>query len=1212
MYGRGEGMRHAQARGRTARALGPESAQGNRWVAWLAVLALLGLAGCGSDPKPTETPKADTGTTADGIDDSTPVDDTLATDEVVGSDQDVVSPGSDAKDTGGTPDACTSCCVTDQQCVGKLPGLKACEQEACDVPTGKCKAVPKPGTCCTDADCNDNIVCTTDKCDVATAKCQNAPIPACDSNQQTLLKIAFEQKSVEGFKQTPDPVNSNPYPNGNAKWQLETKRAHSGKTSLYFGNECYSYDTSMLGANDCKSGTGGAPVFTTLKFPDFTIAKGQLAILDFWLWLDTEPGFTTALPPGTCKTACTKDQVCADLGPAKGGSQCVPAPLPVGNCKAPCNPGETCVDLSSQGAGSQCLAEKDVVKVKINDIVQWDSTKIGKTTGGKWVHIPLSLASAGQAPVITLEFSTINGLKNNYEGIYIDDVRVQTLSGNESFLCNSKKPCSDDKLACTINDCTYLANQVDSGLCYFDKTPACCEGVADCDDANNCTVDACTIASGSTQGSCKNVPDASNDQCCKPANLSTDDFTQGNLAGWEHKDGNSTTVSWKLNPTCESGACMYFGNADFTSYDDPKTPTGTGPKETVCSKAITLQQGTIYDVLNFNLRMDTEWSGQPASKYQNPPAVGSPKVDLLSVLVKPEGSAQTVWTSDVIQGTTNGKYVPISVPLDAFQGKSVKVCFSFDAGDSSGNNYPGIFVDDVKVDVACKVSGCSSNLDPACAGKCDPLTQAPTCVNSECGCQDLPGVCATDAKCDDKDTCTEDKCVAGKCTNSLTSDTCCSNKTPLAEDLETTNGKLPSGWSVKAKTGNAAGGIGAPYDPNVKWSVSALKAAGTGTYSLYFGNNGTYNAGTNVPAGDAISPGVAIPKNGTTLVTFDLFLATEWDPPVVFSAPPSGIVVDRMRVGLVDPSETDPAKATVWAWTSYEIQGSTNGKWQSVVVAVPDAWKGKTIKLDFEFDAGGPQNNNHEGAYVDNIQVSTVCTKPACIADADCMPTTGADVCKKYFCAKDGTSGQLSCKSDFKPGEGCCQATAGPLPTATFEDVKLDPNWTATSEGCSEVKWQAIANKKNNGKGEIYFGNAAVSNYDCPGLAVSGSLCTPPFTLSNDLKKGANLTFKGWFGIEAAFELFQVVVTYQTASGATPEVVMDKNDPKKGGLLAPASGQKCGGEYCTQITRTIDLSKYKGKGNIVLCINFDSGDPNGNSKYEGLYLDDLQINEPCQ
>jgi hypothetical protein len=1195
---------------RHARGLGRSKGFAARLAALLAVLALQGLTACGTDPAPVK--KADAGGTQDvAVEDGVEPGADATDQEVLDTEVDAVLDGSDAK-VGDAVDTGPTGCVSDLKCFGKLPGLKACEVEACDIPTGKCKAVPKPGTCCNDSDCNDNIVCTTDKCDLATSKCQNAPIPACDSNQQTLLKIAFEQKSVEGFKQTPDPINTNPYPNGNAKWQLETKRAHSGKTSLYFGNECYSYDTSMLGANDCKTGGSGQPVFTTLKFPDFTIAAGQLAILDFWLWLDTEPGYTTIPPAGNCGTAgCKKDQVCADLGVAKGGSQCVPAPLPVGNCKAPCNAGETCVDLSSQGAGSQCLPEKDVVKIKINDIVQWDSTKIGKTTGGKWVHIPLSLASGGQAPVITLEFATSNGLKNNYEGIYIDDVRVQTVSGNESFLCNSKKPCVDDKLGCTVNDCTYLANQVDSGLCYFDKTPACCEGVADCDDANNCTVDACKIASGATQGTCGNIPDSSNDQCCKPANLSTDDFTQGNLAGWEHKDGNSSVVNWKLNPKCESGACMYFGTADFSSYDDPALGT-SGPKETVCSKPIALQQGTIYDVLSFNLRMDTEWNGQLASKYLNPPVAGTPKVDVLSVIVKPEGSAQTVWTSDAIQGTTGGKYLPISVALDAFQGKSVKVCFSFDAGDSSGNKYPGIFVDDVKVDVACKVSGCSSALDPACAGKCDAVTQETTCVNNECGCFDKPGVCSTDAKCDDKDSCTDDKCVAGKCSNVLTSESCCSNKTPLGEDYEASAGKLPSGWTSKAKTGNAGGGTGNPYDANMKWSVSALKAAGTGTYSLYFGNNGTYNAGTNVPAGDAISPGIAIPKNGTSLVTFDLFLSTEWDPPVVFSEPPFGLVVDRLRVGLVDPTQTDPAKATTWAWSSYAIQGSTNGKWQSVVVAVPDVWKGKTIKLDFEFDAGTEKNNNHEGAYVDNVLVQTQCTKPLCIDDAGCMPTTGADVCKKYYCAKDATSGQTACKTDFKPGAGCCEATTPPLPTATFEDGKLDPNWTPTSEGCPEVKWQVTPNKKNNGKYEMYFGNAAVSNYDCPGLAVSGSLCTPPFALSNDLKKGANLTFKGWFGIEAAFELFQVVVTYQTAGGPTPEVVLDKNDPKKGGLLAPSSGQKCGGEYCAQVTRTVDLSKYKGKGNIVICFNFDSGDPNGNSKYEGVYLDDLQLNEPCQ
>ena len=1155
----------------------------------LALLLAIGLTACGEDPKPEKTPPDDAavadGADVAGIDDTT--DETDAPDVVTIKDvADSVIPKSDAVD------AVSTVCLTDNQCVGKVGGLKTCQLESCDKATGSCIAIDKPGTCCSDAVCDDKVPCTTDKCDLGTATCQHAPIPGVSCGGQQLLTVGFEQKSLEGFKQNPEAGS------GNVKWQLESRHTHSGKSALYFGNECYSYDTSVAGVNDCKTGVGGQPITNSLKFPEFQIPKGQLAILDFWIWIDTQPSFLTTLPPGNCAIACKTGFVCSDLGAGKGGSQCL-EPLKAGNCKAACEPGSTCVDLTSQGAGSTCLPEKDVVKLKINGIVAWDSTKIGKSTGGKWVHVPITLADAGEAPVVSLDFAA-DAQKNNYEGIYLDDVRVQTLETKVGSLCDSKTPCGDDKLGCTNNDCVLFGNQVDSGLCYYDKIAACCEGVIDCEDANNCTLDACKTDVGATKGTCTNIPDSANDQCCQPANLFGDDFTTG-INGWKQQDGNSTNnVNWKGNPSCKSGACLYFGNTTFNSYDDGLI----APKETICSKPIALQQGTIYDVLTFNLRMDTEWNSQPKDKYKNPPLEGTPKVDLLTVQIKPEGSAQTVWSSDEIQGTTAGLYQPITVSLDAFQGKSVKICFTFDAGDNSGNKFPGIFVDDVKVDVACKKTVCDMI---ECAKLCTSACETPTCSDGTCGCVKLDKACCeTDAACDDKDTCTEDKCTVGKCVNNVSSPSCCSNKTPIAEAFEF-EGKLPTGWTIKSKTGNAQGGVGKPYDTTIKWNISPLKSTGTNsTYSLYFGNNGTYNAGTSVPAGDALSPNVVIPANGTSLITFDLFLATEWNPPAEFKAP-GAFVVDRMRVGLFDPTEKDATKAYAWIWSSYDIGGTTNSKWQSVVFKVPDAWKGKTVRLDFEFDAGTDAKNTAEGAYVDNLQLQTLCTKPPCVADVDCP---GTDPCKKYFCAKEATDGTFVCKTDFKPGAGCCSSGAA-LPVETFESG-LSSNWKVASEGCGDVKWQVVDHKKLNGSKEIYFGNPAKSNYDCPGLPVSGSVCTSPFQLSNDIKKGANLTFKGWFGIEAKFESFKVLVTYQSAAGPTQDVVMDK-DPAANlqGLLAPASG-KCGGEYCAVVSRTVDLSKYKGKGNVVVCLQFESGDASGNATYEGIYLDDLQMNEPCQ
>ena len=70
--------------------------------------------------------------------------------------------------------------------------------------------------------------------------------------------------------------------------------------------------------------------------------------------------------------------------------------------------------------------------------------------------------------------------------------------------------------------------------------------------------------------------------------------------------------------------------------------------------------------------------------------------------------------------------------------------------------------------------------------------------------------------------------------------------------------------------------------------------------------------------------------------------------------------------------------------------------------------------------------------------------------------------------------------------------------------------------------------------------------------------------------------------------MFQLVVKYSANGVQKTDVVFDKtNNDAKTGLLKPPAGQKCGGDYCTPVAKSVDLSTYKGKGNLVLCFEFD-------------------------
>lgn len=206
---------------------------------------------------------------------------------------------------------------------------------------------------------------------------------------------------------------------------------------------------------------------------------------------------------------------------------------------------------------------------------------------------------------------------------------------------------------------------------------------------------------------------------------------------------------------------------------------------------------------------------------------------------------------------------------------------------------------------------------------------------------------------------------------------------------------MPDGWVATTLKGNAQGGVGKPYNSTITWNASALSSS-EGTYSLNFGKDGTYNAGTTVPGAMVRSSTIAVPANGTTVVTFQLKLSTEWNDPTVFKVPPLGLIIDRMRVGFYNPADTNDKTNSVWTWSSYNIGGSTNGKYQSVVVVVPDSLKGKNVKLQFEFDAGTDTNNNFEGAYIDKLLVQTLCTPPVCTDDLKCAPAN-PDVCKIFL-----------------------------------------------------------------------------------------------------------------------------------------------------------------------------------------------------------------------
>ena len=379
----------------------------------------------------------------------------------------------------------------------------------------------------------------------------------------------------------------------------------------------------------------------------------------------------------------------------------------------------------------------------------------------------------GKSVRVQWQFQTITGFKNGYEGAYLDEITIETICAVTGTLCTNDSPCTDDGSVCTADTCTLYSNAANKGVCFHDAQENCCLIDANCDDGLPCTVDSCKA------GVCQHNPDAGKPTCCKPSVDLTQDFDSGVLAGWALLDTNSGDVNWHVDPKAgtKSSQALVFANSAGTSYADASLGKGVGPKGTACAPAVKLKVGTLYNLVTFQLQLETEWSYVDSKAYKNPPIAGQPKFDHFSVGVREEGVANakidTLWSSDLIAGTTEGKWMEVTVALDAYQGKNVSVCLSFDAGDDQVNDRAGVKVDELLVKVACSKPECL--VDTQCEALVCGTCQGPVCDGGTCGCGKVAGCCLGNADCDDSNSCTADVCNGNSCEHTLLPGCCASD-----------------------------------------------------------------------------------------------------------------------------------------------------------------------------------------------------------------------------------------------------------------------------------------------------------------------------------------------------------------------------------------------------------------------------------------------------
>ena len=671
----------------------------------MVVFALIGVGlwGCGD-----EQPKPDKESASDSIV-AFGSGDVIGQGDVVGQQGGAVVGGIDAAQSGdggvpldvveaidGGSGAVSIPCQKTVDCAGKMT-TKACQKLSCVA--GACARVTKPGACCVDSDCDDGDECTQDACPPGTISCTHKAIDKCCTGHKTMLQLGFESPGTDGL------IVSAVKDNGNVQWQSTSKRSHAGKSSLYLGNACGTYDNSMSSSDGCAAVPGKTkPVSVELSTKPLTLPKDKPAHLHFWFYADVEPMYADGFPAGNCSAK-------------------------------PCGQGSSCVLFNGS---STCLPEKDVLTVKVAVVggkvsTVFDATEVGKSTQGKWRRVAINLAGfAGQQVSVRWSFATGTALNNGYEGVYLDEVTVETVCDLQTAGCSKTKPCQDDQNPCSVDTCGWYSNQADGGACFHDLKPGCCVVDTHCDDGKGCTQDLCA------DNQCTHSPDSTKAGCCTPLTLLADNFDSGKLDGWLMVAGNSSAVKWRIDPKGGKamGKALYFGNAGFDGYADSGLAKGVGAKGMACIAAVSPAKGTHYNLLEFELRLDTEWSFLPAKRYEKQTLPGAKKFDHLEVMIDDGVKLQSAWSSDLIYGTTDGNWRKITVVLDPWQGQKVKVCLAFDAGDDQVNDKVGVHVDDLQIKVACTKKSCY--FDGQCPISCSKCS-APFCSESGCKCMKEKG-----------------------------------------------------------------------------------------------------------------------------------------------------------------------------------------------------------------------------------------------------------------------------------------------------------------------------------------------------------------------------------------------------------------------------------------------------------------------------------------
>lgn len=574
----------------------------------------------------------------------------------------------------------------------------------------------------------------------------------------------------------------------------------------------------------------------------------------------------------------------------------------------------------------------------------YSSVSMGRNTDGNFLYVVANIGEyAGSEVAFRLLFDSFDPQQNHFEGVYVDQFRVFTTCAGT---CTAGVACSDDGDACSDDACQEFSNQDGVGVCAHPTVPSCLVPVCtsatvedDCPNTDPCREVSCP------NGACiyAVIPE---EECCRYETLMAVGFDAGELAEfdlWAYQDNQK--VKWQLSSQRATSGdnALYYGNLAALNYVSQGSASNFGE---ATSPAVSLPERGYY-FLTFNTFISTEFDLVSSDDYMNPLGV-----DFFEVIIVEDPNGENpvkthVWSSHYVHGTTQGAFIPVGVDLSAWAGKTVSVRFRFDTSDNLDNGFEGIYVDDlVLTRDTCVRRDCAGNQDCLIDGVC----RTGACTDHVCDVTvvgEPPDCCASVVQCDDGDACTADACVAHACAHEpFEGPGCCLEWQVKGYAFD---GAEPlDGFTVIDEGTPGAGGA------VTTWAASDVRFVSS-PRSLRFGNAINFD-NKGVAKGKVLTPAFSIPSAGNYELRFDGFFDIE-----------SGPERDLFHVDVVDGDVATPLL------DKSAIPLGNYGAWYEVGPVSLDAFRGKSIRLQFRFNSVDGTGNDGQGVFIDDVSVRKVC-----------------------------------------------------------------------------------------------------------------------------------------------------------------------------------------------------------------------------------------------